>query len=673
MDLDPVNDIPITSVSIYSTPLGQKIPLLQDRGNGYGRILEKIFLLGQNSIVQACNNISDRENPLTGNGPVGSKPIVWIVVPFQSNGSDGREEQREQFLEEMERVRESISEDVDLRVRFARQVFSSYIREFEHPFSEKAFSGSSRVFTPKFNRGALLNAAIDTIENARAIYTHDVDLVPANEISYRAYTTEIADDTIAHLAGSWDRYTEEGRSGTYLGGIAGMTVNGWKMVNGYPNDYFGWGGEDDEFLRRVKQNTLSIDHYDKARYEVRDLEDIPDVETKRRIIGTREADNLVKNELKSLYQSGKRDSGLNNIHNCTVITHYTRENEWTDILDIVVLPSAYTTLPPEAYATITEEDSRKDMYREALFRYKEIGGDAYNWNPSLISLDTNEKAYVQMRLPIKGYGEKDRDTDLIKIYRERFRGIEGYQKLIMDEVGSYSISYPETGYQMAKIMKMILGKNASVIDGTACLGGNTGYFANEFTGKTIAIEINPFRANFLRSNLDNVYLKDDTKKVKRIKSILEVSLSGIKGDVFIGDGDSQEFLLPIIPDADLEKCSPVADGLFIDPPWGGPGYGYVSKRIGLEMTTRRNGNVTGAEYLKPIIEAAISQRNTFGTKRGILSRLEYVFMKVPRNYDIPGLTETLKGIANVEEPMLLIPDRTKRDRVYFVIIRVNHE
>ena len=673
MDLEPVNDIPITDPNVYLTSMGQQIPLLRERGDGYGKILERIYLMGKNPIVQACMNIRDRENPLTGSGRNDTDPpIVWVIVPFQTTGSDGREEQREEFLRIMNGVRDSVSETVDLRVRFARQVFSSYIRDTHHPFSERSYLDSTKLFTPKFNRGALLNAAIATIDNARAIYTHDVDLVPSSDAFYSAYTRELTDDTIAHFAGSWDRYAGEGKSGSYLGGIAGMTLNGWKTVNGYPNDYFGWGGEDDEFLRRVKDSGMNIDHYDKARFEVRDLEEISDVATKRRIIGTREADNLVKNELKSLYVSGAKTGGLDTIHTNTIIVNYTQETEWVDTIDVVILPSAYTTLPPESYQTITETDSRKDMYREALFQYKQLGGSSYNWNPSSLVLDPKEKAYIQMRVPVKGFGKRDRDTELIRIYRERFRELDNYRSLIMDEVGSYSISYPETGHQMAKLIKMIIGENASVIDGTACLGGNTGYFAKEFTGTTIAIEINPFRAQFLLQNLRDVYLLGLKKIIKRVKSPLEISLNGIKGDVFVMDGDSQEVLLPSVPDADLEKCNPIADALFVDPPWGGPGYGYTNKRIGLEMTTRKNGNVSGADYLLPIIEESISQRRRFGRKRGILSRMNYVFMKVPRNYDLPGLTETLKDVAHVYDPMLLIPDRTRRDRVFLVIMRILH-
>eukprot|EP00747_Dinoflagellata_sp_TGD_P070705 gnl/TRDRNA2_/TRDRNA2_156712_c2_seq1.p1 gnl/TRDRNA2_/TRDRNA2_156712_c2~~gnl/TRDRNA2_/TRDRNA2_156712_c2_seq1.p1 ORF type:complete len:465 (+),score=85.94 gnl/TRDRNA2_/TRDRNA2_156712_c2_seq1:67-1395(+) len=35
-----------------------------------------------------------------------------------------------------------------------------------------------------------------------------------------------------------------------------MTPAHWKKVNGFPNDFFGWGGEDDDLLQRLKQNNL---------------------------------------------------------------------------------------------------------------------------------------------------------------------------------------------------------------------------------------------------------------------------------------------------------------------------------------------------------------------------------------------------------------------------------
>ena len=36
-----------------------------------------------------------------------------------------------------------------------------------------------------------------------------------------------------------------------------MSPADWKRVNSFPNDYYGWGGEDDDLLQRLKQNGLN--------------------------------------------------------------------------------------------------------------------------------------------------------------------------------------------------------------------------------------------------------------------------------------------------------------------------------------------------------------------------------------------------------------------------------
>ena len=43
----------------------------------------------------------------------------------------------------------------------------------------------------------------------------------------------------------------------FLSGSVTIPVDTFKRVNGYSNDYWGWGGEDDELLLRVKQFNLN--------------------------------------------------------------------------------------------------------------------------------------------------------------------------------------------------------------------------------------------------------------------------------------------------------------------------------------------------------------------------------------------------------------------------------
>ncbi|CAK0825452.1 unnamed protein product [Prorocentrum cordatum] len=40
------------------------------------------------------------------------------------------------------------------------------------------------------------------------------------------------------------------------GGIVGMSPEHWRKINGFGNNYFGWGGEDDELFHRLRINSL---------------------------------------------------------------------------------------------------------------------------------------------------------------------------------------------------------------------------------------------------------------------------------------------------------------------------------------------------------------------------------------------------------------------------------
>ena len=148
------------------------------------------------------------------------------------------------------------------------------------PFMEKAINhfGSNTKFhifiveqSPehKFNRGALLN--IGFLEASKKGYNvfifHDVDLLPGDSIApYYVKNPEIP----IHIARCWKRY--EGKE--YLGGIISMSGKNYTDLNGYPNNYWGWGGEDDELRRRVNELKLEIENPKEEDCEIRDLEEM---------------------------------------------------------------------------------------------------------------------------------------------------------------------------------------------------------------------------------------------------------------------------------------------------------------------------------------------------------------------------------------------------------------
>lgn len=58
-----------------------------------------------------------------------------------------------------------------------------------------------------------------------------------------------------HIARVWERYSE---SSNYFGGIVAFTRQHFIMVNGFPNNFWGWGGEDNELYGRVVRKKLAV-------------------------------------------------------------------------------------------------------------------------------------------------------------------------------------------------------------------------------------------------------------------------------------------------------------------------------------------------------------------------------------------------------------------------------
>jgi len=103
----------------------------------------------------------------------------------------------------------------------------------------------------KFNRGKLLNAGYRLARekfDADALVFHDVDLLPSDDLG-PAYSDETLPGRPVHIARVWDRYSD---NEDYFGGVAAWNAPDFERINGFPNNYWGWGGEDDEMMRRCK-------------------------------------------------------------------------------------------------------------------------------------------------------------------------------------------------------------------------------------------------------------------------------------------------------------------------------------------------------------------------------------------------------------------------------------
>ena len=99
-----------------------------------------------------------------------------------------------------------------------------------------------------FNRGMLLNIGFLYAQKLRCNYVvfHDADMLPINvDYSYSAIPV--------HLASQRASFDE------YFGGVTMFPVELFKKINGYSNEYWGWGFEDDDLLYRCQSHNLFLD------------------------------------------------------------------------------------------------------------------------------------------------------------------------------------------------------------------------------------------------------------------------------------------------------------------------------------------------------------------------------------------------------------------------------
>jgi len=106
-----------------------------------------------------------------------------------------------------------------------------------------------------FNRGKLLNIGVEKALQLKCNYValHDVDMLPV-DVDYSPV------DKPTHLATHFISNHGEKRElfDTYFGGVTLFPIRDYYQVNGYSNEYWGWGYEDDDLLFRCRESFLDI-------------------------------------------------------------------------------------------------------------------------------------------------------------------------------------------------------------------------------------------------------------------------------------------------------------------------------------------------------------------------------------------------------------------------------
>ncbi|OCU00347.1 hypothetical protein XELAEV_18006120mg [Xenopus laevis] len=111
-----------------------------------------------------------------------------------------------------------------------------------------------------FNRAKLLN--IGYVESLKeyaydCFVFSDVDLIPMDDRNiYKCFKQP------RHLSAAMDKFGFGLPYNQYFGGVSALSKNQFLEINGFPNNYWGWGGEDDDIYNRIASRSMYISRPD---------------------------------------------------------------------------------------------------------------------------------------------------------------------------------------------------------------------------------------------------------------------------------------------------------------------------------------------------------------------------------------------------------------------------
>ena len=118
-----------------------------------------------------------------------------------------------------------------------------------------------------FNRGKLLNVGYKyAIEGGCDYFVfHDVDMLP-EDVDY-SYS-----DKPLHLATHLQEHDYETTFFDYFGGVTMFNKEDFESINGFSNEYWGWGFEDDDLLIRCIESDLELDTTNNSKKDIQEFE-----------------------------------------------------------------------------------------------------------------------------------------------------------------------------------------------------------------------------------------------------------------------------------------------------------------------------------------------------------------------------------------------------------------
>ena len=132
-------------------------------------------------------------------------------------------------------------EHLEYFLKHSRPLLKKYIPDIKIVIVEQV-AGKS------FNRGLMLNIGFKEVDGEN-YFTHDVDINPLEHTIKDLYNKHIDDNEIMGI------YTSQCNT---LGGIIKFKRSTFININGFPNNFWGWGCEDKDLQNRAEFKKVNI-------------------------------------------------------------------------------------------------------------------------------------------------------------------------------------------------------------------------------------------------------------------------------------------------------------------------------------------------------------------------------------------------------------------------------
>lgn len=176
------------------------------------------------------------------------KDKLNIIVAYRNTKTNLRKKQLDIFIQQMTSI---FTGRIDFHIYVIEQ--ESDRDDYDDLPPEFKIEGTQMA---KFNLGRIKNIGYEIANKERKGYyvLSDVDLLPGFSLinDYLRAPTK----RVIHLANIGTRFGIDDKN--FIGGVVSVNSEQFEKSNGYPNNFWGWGGEDNAFLHRLRDNNIKV-------------------------------------------------------------------------------------------------------------------------------------------------------------------------------------------------------------------------------------------------------------------------------------------------------------------------------------------------------------------------------------------------------------------------------